>query len=171
MLPFTIRKAVPTDVGALERCSKPALNRTFTQELDDQLAGVHSMYLALRDQKIVGTGFVRWLGPRDPEAARLFPNAPEILRLDIAEPYRSQGIGTKLISEIEQEALTRGFSQLSLGVAHTNPRAHSLYLKLGFEQTSIFEYYDEYQWQTANGSIESAKDLCRYLVKKIPGET
>ncbi len=164
---YVIRKALATDLPELERSLKPAFNRTFAQEIDDQQRDIHSMYLALQDDKVIGSGFVRWLGPRDPEAARLFPNAPEILRLDVSESHRSKGIGTKLIIEMEKEALTRGLEQISLGVAHSNPRAHALYLNLGFEQTSILEYYDEYHWQIGNGPVETAKDLCRYLVKSI----
>ncbi len=75
---YVIRKALATDLPELERSLKPAFNRTFAQEIDDQQRDIHSMYLALQDDKVIGSGFVRWLGPRDPEAARLFLNAPEI---------------------------------------------------------------------------------------------
>ena len=98
---------------------------------------------------------------------RLFPQAPEIFRLEVVEPRRSQGIGRRLIGAMEEAARARSFEQTSLGVGHENSRAHELYQALHYEDTAITEYWDEYQYPLPDGGIGVARDLCRYLVKQL----
>ncbi len=162
-----IRQAQPADLGLLERDIKPAVGRTLGMELDAQERGEHSLFIAIERDEILGWGFIRWLGPRDPEAMRLFPKAPEIYRLEVREPHRSSGIGRSLIKEMATQAGGRGFVEVSLGVGHENPRAYSLYKALGFEDTDLAEYIDEYEYPLEDGGFGVARDLCRYLIKRI----
>lgn len=136
-------------------------------ELEEQARGKHSLFICADDGEILGSGFIRWFGPRDPEAMRLFPNAPEIYRLEVRETHRSLGIGRSLIAEMEAEATVRGFREVSLGVGHENPRALSLYRELGFEDTELEEYFDEYEYPLEDGGLGVARDLCRYMIKRL----
>lgn len=163
-----IRQAERLDLDLIVRHVKPAIGRTFEQDLDEQDRGDHTLFLAFADQTITGWGFIRWLGPRDPEAARLFPDAPEIYRLEVSELLRSTGIGRALITAMEHAAAARGYPQVSLGVGHDNPRAYALYQALGYENTALDAYYDEYEYPLDSGAIATARDLCRYLVKRVP---
>jgi len=162
-----IRQAGNEDLELLRRDVKPAVGRTFEKELEEQSRGIHSLFIAVNENDVVGWGFVRWAGPRDIQAEELFPDAPEIYRLEVREKYRSSGIGRRLIAEMEAVAVLRGFSEVSLGVDHENPRAYSLYKELGFGDTELDEYFDEYQYPLKEGGFETARDLCRYLVKQL----
>lgn len=163
----TISLAGEVDLPLLEREGKAAVDCSFAEEYSAQCRGEQSIYIAVADGHLLGSGFIRWLGPRDPEAQALCPDAPEILRLEVAETMQSKGIGTKLIAALCSAAKGRGFNAVSLGVAHENPRAFALYRRLGFEQTPLTEYYDEYQYPLEGGGYGVARDLCRYLVKRF----
>jgi ribosomal protein S18 acetylase RimI-like enzyme len=52
--------------------------------------------------------------------------------LAVAEQQRGQGIGTALIAAFEKRARDNGFKTVSLEVIATNPRARSLYERLGY---------------------------------------
>ncbi len=162
-----IRRAEVADLELIKRYVKPSVERTFEQDLEDQTREEHSLYLALASGEILGWGFVRWLGPRDSQAKQLFPEAPEIYRLEVRESYRSQGIGRALIANMESRAALKGFEAISLGVSHANPKAYSLYRELGFEDTELEEYFDEYQYPLMDGGLGLARDLCRYMVKRL----
>jgi len=163
----SVRLAGEADLPALERDVRPSFGRTHGDELADQAKGIHDWFIAVSPDGVLGSGFVRWAGPRDAEAARRFPDAPEIYRLDVAEAARSRGIGTALIAAMEAAASARGICSISLGVGHGNLGALRLYERLGFARTSLDEYIDEYRYETADGRVATARDLCRYLVKLL----
>jgi ribosomal protein S18 acetylase RimI-like enzyme len=52
--------------------------------------------------------------------------------LTVSKEMRGQGVGTKLLTRVEQFATEHGYSFLSLNVVDTNP-AKRLYERLGFE--------------------------------------
>jgi ribosomal protein S18 acetylase RimI-like enzyme len=59
-------------------------------------------------------------------------NELKIESLAVSKETRGQGIGTKLLSQVEQFATEKGYSLLSLNVVNTNT-AKKLYERLGFE--------------------------------------
>ena len=164
---MVIRTVIPADIPLLDQQVKAAFGRTFTQELAEQEQGIHSLFIAAAGGLIYGWSFIRWLGPRDPKAAELFPDAPEIYRLEVLEQHRSGGIGQRIIEALEDEARARSYPAISLGVDHENPRAYALYQRLGYQVTTLDAYYDEYDYPLPDGEVGRAKDLCRYLVKPL----
>lgn len=50
---------------------------------------------------------------------------------------RGQGVGTALLNAIETYAAREGFQQIRLDVIDTNPRARSLYERLGFSERAV----------------------------------
>ena len=162
------RAAVEDDLEVLKRDVKAAVDRSFELELADQADDVHSIFIALDAQgAVLGSGFIHWRGPRDPAALALFPDAPEIFRVEVRQAHRSRGIGGRLIQAMEACVRVRGYRQVGLGVAHANPDAYRLYRKLGYLDTQLSEYYDEYQYPVAGGGYATARDLCRYLAKSL----
>lgn len=153
----------------LESEGKAAAERSFADEYADQRRGEHSIFIATEDGRLIGSGFIRWLGPRDSDARALCPDAPEIFRLEVIREYQSRGVGTRLIEALSEAAQEKGFDAVSLGVAHDNPRAYTLYQRLGFLDTDLVEYYDEYRYPLEEGGWGVARDLCRYLVKPLGG--
>lgn len=64
----------------------------------------------------------------------------------IRPAYRSQGLGTRMMNFVEDDLRLRGFSMLTLNVAVDNPRARSLYSRLGFvvvaHEPGVWSYID-----------------------------
>jgi len=60
---------------------------------------------------------------------------PEITDLNVAEPYRKQGIGSALIAACETEARRAGFSTIGISVEQSEEyaAANRLYPTLGYE--------------------------------------
>ena len=63
--------------------------------------------------------------------------------LTVAEAYRSQGIGKKIIAFFENEARRRKCSQISLVVLEENEEARKLYEKLGYKVQNAHSFYFE----------------------------
>lgn len=67
------------------------------------------------------------------------PPAEDVLQMDgilVAAEARGQGIGTRLLDAIREEAAQKGLSRIRLDVIDTNPRARALYEKQGFRAVS-----------------------------------
>jgi len=65
----------------------------------------------------------------------MWPSCAEISDMIVAEPYRGCGFGTAIIQSLVQEALKLGADEAEIGAALSNPRAVSLYRRLGFEDS------------------------------------
>ena len=44
---------------------------------------------------------------------------------------------------------------------------NALYQTLGYQDTALTEYFDEYEYPLEDGGFGLARDLCRYLVKAL----
>ena len=65
--------------------------------------------------------------------ARGLAGAPYIVSIAVAEAFRSQGVGQRLVEHVEQLARGRA-RQLFLCVSSFNPRARAFYERIGFVQ-------------------------------------
>ncbi|MEQ8657962.1 MAG: GNAT family N-acetyltransferase [Hyphomicrobiales bacterium] len=66
-------------------------------------------------------------------------NEPDTLLMDgifVQPAARSRGVGTLLLSAIEEHAVRCGLTRVRLDVIDTNPRAKALYTQRGFVETS-----------------------------------
>lgn len=86
----------------------------------------------------------------------LWPRAAEISDLIVAPAYRSQGIGTQIISTLSNHARTLNATVVEIGVAMSNPRALALYRRMGF--------YDHHTLQIDLGS---GLETVLYLEKQL----
>lgn len=69
----------------------------------------------------------------------VWPRVAEISDLLVAEPYRNGGIGSALIGYLEDVLRKRHYPRVEIGAALTNPRAITLYRRLGFVDERIVE--------------------------------
>ena len=86
-------------------------------ELDGQVVGFASLRL------------VHYLGEDAPYA--------EISELFVSKPYRRQGIGHALMTELEVRARAAGASSINVLTAPDNDSAAALYRAMGFQEFSI----------------------------------
>lgn len=164
---ISIRQAQELDLSLLDRAFRSAFQRTHQDDIRDQQAQILSFYVAWLDSTPIGHGFVRWVGPRDSVVRSAFPDCPEIYRLEVLEQFRGRSIGTQIISHCESEAISLGFSTIGIGVSLNNPKAAKLYYRLGYKQSAVSEYIDEYKRQRDDGTIEFVQDPLTWLIKSL----
>ncbi|MFQ5419786.1 MAG: GNAT family N-acetyltransferase [Anaerolineae bacterium] len=62
----------------------------------------------------------------------LYPHGSELANMFVAPPFRSQGIGTAMVTILTAVARKWGVRNLEISVAASNTRAATLYRRLGF---------------------------------------
>ena len=83
--------------------------------------------------------------------------------LMVADSYRGQGIGTRLIDRLERWAQLHRACRLTLEVIDTNPRAHRLYQRLGFigvKHQSMWPLNRFFNW-----SFKAATLMCKPIAR------
>jgi ribosomal protein S18 acetylase RimI-like enzyme len=112
----------------------PHEDETFSQEwlLSQQAAGCLDYIAAWIENVPVAQGLILWAGYPPGKLADEFPCTPVIRSVEVAEKYRSCGIGSAIVGELEARARSRGYTYTSLGVMPENTRAESLWRRLGY---------------------------------------
>jgi putative acetyltransferase len=111
------------------------------QNFDAELAGLPGEYanpqgallLALVDGEVAGCCALRPLSSVD------YPNAAEMKRLYVRDPYRGLGIGRQLAEAVLDAARIAGYHSVLLDTLDDMESARALYVDLGF--SSIPPYY------------------------------
>jgi GNAT superfamily N-acetyltransferase len=91
---------------------------------NERKAGYREMFVAVLNGEPVGSVSIN-------EKAEV-PGLLHLFALDVAEPHRTQGIGTRLIQRVEETAAGRGCSGVYLEVSIENARARRLYARMGY---------------------------------------
>ncbi len=84
--------------------------------------------------------------------------------LRVMEPFRRQGIGTKLIEAGERAALDQHFSVVTIAVAKDNPEALRLYERLGY--TKFGEDPGRWSFTDPAGKVHHISEPC-YAMSKL----
>ncbi len=127
----TIRTARARDIPLLEWHGEFwHLRGTFDRTFREQVRARKLILIADAGSYPVGRAFLHF--------ARGHPLLADghsrayLYSLHILEAFRGHGIGTQLIASGEQQARRRGFTCMTIAVAKANPRAMSLYTRLGY---------------------------------------
>jgi GNAT superfamily N-acetyltransferase len=84
---------------------------------------------------------------------------PQIVDLQVLEGLRSQGYGSLFIRALEKLAAQAGYSQLFLSVEPlSNPRAHALYLRLGYRPLQSEPYLSSWMFLDSSGQAHRGED-------------
>ena len=158
-----VRDAIPEDLEALDamrplgvlhadrvRMSHPARYRYLLADLDGKIVG--SVLLYFRAE-------VGW-DRRD--------QMQLMLDLFVSPEMRDHGIGTALVSAVEQFCLTKGYGHLYLRVdPDRNARAFNLYKRLGFQPLQSKPYEDPCRFVDSTGKVtegvEHVIDMRKWL--------
>ena len=141
---ISIRPMQPGDVDLI--CQRMGANdgaghRSYVGKQSKE----EGVYLVAWDEDVpVAYLFIRWAGntevprivDRYPQAVQ-FAHCPEFCNVYVVPERRSQGIGTQLLRRAFQLARERGASRATICVDTDNPRARSLYERLGFVESGI----------------------------------
>lgn len=160
-----IKIALLTDAG-LEDLEKAIPGRgSHPVRLQEQKDGKSSYLIAYLNGTPVGHLNLKWNGDESPTVKKYVQDCPEINGLSVWPPeMQSRGIGRKLVAKAEEIAKERGFKQIGLGVNLDNPRAKSLYEKLGYVDWGHGTYIDPW---TNRETGEAHADPCQYLIKPL----
>lgn len=139
----TIRQATSQDIGTIVRLAnaggpdgKPRrelpgrLPDAYQQAFEIINADPHQRLMVLEIEGVIaGTfhlTFIHYL------AGEGYPDA-QVEAIHIAADYRRQGLGTRMLKWVIQEAKRRSCRRVQLTTDKRRTEAHNLYLRLGFE--------------------------------------
>ena len=93
---------------------------------------------------------------------------PQMVDLLVAPTHRSQGLGTHFIHQLEQIAMGQGQTKLYVEVDPIlNPRAHRLYLRLGYQALQSEPYLKHWEFTDSAGGVHAGDDWIIDLVKNL----
>lgn len=109
--------------------SEAAVEAAVAEFPNDDLAAPHgALLVALLSGAAVGCVGLRILANRIGEVTRLY----------VARPHRRQGVGARLMAELEELARHHQLATLRLDTRHDLIEARALYARLGFREVAPF---------------------------------
>ena len=127
-----ISRAGPEHLGAIRELlvASPLLRRYGTTKrgarasLEEALGAGDTLVVALEGIEVLGVAWVI--------ATRALDRSAYLLLLLVSEGSRSQGIGGRLVADVERRARAAGCRHLLLLVTTTNRRARAFYVRHGY---------------------------------------
>ena len=125
-LRLSFRDLEAADLSDLEWSGGPEHIRAVAAALEASYAGEVALVVgSLPNDRLIAMGGVDF---RTSEAAG------SIWMLAVHERFQSLGIGTQLITALEQKIIDHGRPMARMMVEHDNPRARTLYERLGYAE-------------------------------------
>lgn len=148
-----IRHAVYADLPGMEWEGEfTHFRRVYQHAFVRHTQGLSVLWVAeLPDQGLIGQVFIQ-LNCDRPELADGKHRA-YLFGFRVRPQYRNYGLGTRMVSIVENDLIAKGFNRITLNVARVNQSAINLYNRLGFLivaiEPGIWSYQDENDmWHT-----------------------
>lgn len=126
-----IRHAVEEDIPfLLSESEQVYMQFLFQSAYNGMQRGEQLMWVVEKDSAIIGQVFVQYSSMR-PQLANGNDRA-YFYSFRVAPEVRSNGVGSRLMTTMEEDLRKKGFSIVTLTVAKTNERAIELYTRLGY---------------------------------------
>ena len=167
MVEFIIRQIEKSDLDKMDHTFKSEFGRTHADDLHNQSLSDISFFVAWLHDNPVGRALVRWSGPRDEIVRKDYPDCPEIYRLRVLKEFRSQGIATAIIKKCEYEAFNRQCLLIGLGTHSNITLKGNLYMRLGYESSTVDSYIDTYKTGLDDGTVVTIRKDAQFLIKRI----
>lgn len=135
--PITVSRCRHEDIEHLKAEMPYGPSNYHEMALQSQIDGESTYLIAHIGDRPVGHGNLLLDGPKESEVVDVLAGVPEINALEISQEYRSQGIGSEIISLAEEAARSYGKEKICIGVSEENPRARELYEKLGYTDKGL----------------------------------
>ena len=164
------------EIRPLKGCEIPLLDAHLDVE---RLAGRHNerhaqqqdghltYLIAWLDRIPIGHAMARWTGTTDAFVADRISGCAHVEDLFVMPECRSRGIGTQILARAERLSAERGFKQIGLAVGIDNPRARSLYERLGYMDTGFGVFAIGGSYRDVRGRQSEWREVCEYLVKRL----
>ena len=165
---ITVRDAEAADVPALTVIKENGTESLHRDRLRDARGTGFRYLVLLAQEEIIGFAclvFQRpayWSDGDDPH------HLPQVVDLMVRESHRGQGYGSAFMREIERIARETGAETLYIAVESLdNPRAYSLYRRLGYEQIQSEPYQKTWEFQDSQGKVYRGESWIVDLVKQL----
>lgn len=121
--------------------------RTYADTFERMRSGKAIIWVAVNaSQEVIGQVCVQFDSPR-PELANGTSHG-YIFAFRVKPPYRSKGIGRRILATVEKDMRARGYSHMTLNVAKDNPAAQRFYKTNGYavvaSEPGNWSYIDQY---------------------------
>ena len=137
--------------------------KVFRQSFTDAERGQRILLVAVAGRQMVGQVFIQLTSSETryaDGAARGY-----LYALRVRPPWQGQGLGTRLIAAAEEALLALGFSVAVIAAGKDNPRAHQLYLRLGYK--TFAEDPGVWYFTDVNGRRQLMEEPCWVMEKKL----
>lgn len=125
---LTVRQMEEADLGSVARIETSIFSKPWSEEgFRDSLKLPNTVYLVAEQDGSIA-GYIGMLCVLD---------EGEITNVAVAEGFRRQGIGERLLSSLLQAGRKEGVDSFTLEVRESNSSARRLYRKLGFQEEGI----------------------------------
>lgn len=125
---LTVRQMEEADLGSVARIEASIFSKPWSEEgFRDSLKLPNTVYLVAEQDGSIA-GYIGMLCVLD---------EGEITNVAVAEGFRRQGIGERLLSSLLQAGRKEGVDSFTLEVRESNSSARKLYRKLGFQEEGI----------------------------------
>jgi len=157
---------IPLIVDAFQNINWPKSASTFENYLQEQLQGYRLVWIAHVDDQFAGYVTLTWRSQYEPFANS---NIPEIMDLNVLPPFRTVGVGSKLLEAAERIAATKS-DLVGIGVGlYGGPdggygAAQRLYVKCGYIPDGKGVAYN-YKLATPGDSFPLDDDLVLWFTK------
>jgi ribosomal protein S18 acetylase RimI-like enzyme len=167
-----VRPAVEADIRRLDEAypepGRPASRHKVRWDLQERGEGV---YLVACDAHApIGWVFVYRPGSLEASEQARQLEVAEVLDVQVAEPFRGNGIGSSLLAEAERIAQDAGWPLIGLEVTVSNPHndiARAMYERHGYRDSGLGEYESGYFYWTASGERCWDGEPHRFLIKVL----
>jgi GNAT superfamily N-acetyltransferase len=139
----------------------------FTDRLARQQGGGGVLLVAWVDGHPVGDVFLACEQAEEPKVRQHLPGVPQLIHLEVLEPFQRRGIGTALIRAAEDTARRLGYQRIALGVGLDNCAARRLYERLGYADWGHGTVVARWVERHHDGPPVMVSEVCDMLVKRL----
>jgi GNAT superfamily N-acetyltransferase len=163
-----VREAKSTDLEELKHVNydkTPAVHRDRIRDADE-----HEMRYLVVEQNGLITGYAVLVFQRPPSwpDADSQENLPQIVDLYVRPEQRGKGVGSFFIRQMEGFVINAGGDRLFVAVDPVdNPRAHALYLRLGYIPLEPEPYQVHWHFTDSDGNRHEGEDWNINLMRQL----
>ena len=167
---YTVRQATEADLAALEDIKSPrAIHEDRLRDAD----GDRLLYLIIEEfGTVIGFVLLVFERPSTWSDANDKSHLPAMVDLLVRPDRRSRGAGSFLIRWVEETVRARGGIRLYIGVDPVdNPRAHQLYVRLGYTPLQTRPYRGHWEFTDSDGNVHEGNEWNIDMVKEFSQQT